>query len=130
MGLAEKIKEYDARKDVHYFVYFSSNTYKWEVDVMTFKKKSDLADSYYRNMRYYNTYATAKAVADKKNAADTDIGHLIGRASAKYVDELRAIEAQAKNSDAPFKMLSVIDLLERTAGVVSSMVNDLNKGDK
>lgn len=87
----EKIKDYDARRDIHYYVYFSSASYTYSVDVLQFKKKSDIKADLYKNKKYYSTYAEAQAVADKLNAKDTDVGHLFGRAAHEFehkMDEL------------------------------------------
>ena len=80
----EQIKDYDKRTDMHYYVYFSSASYTYCVDVLQFKKKSDIKNDFYKNKKYYSTYAEAKAVADKLNEKDTDIGHLFGRAAREF----------------------------------------------
>lgn len=95
----QMIKEYDKRKDIHYYVYFSSATFTYNIDVMTFKKKSDIKNQYYKNLKYYNTYEKAKAVADKKTAEDKNIGHLIGRAIHNFHKEIDNIEKTAKNEN-------------------------------
>lgn len=84
----EKIAELDKRRDMHYYVYFSSSTYKHQIDVIQFKKKSDLNSEYYKNKRYFSTHANAKAYADKLNAKDKNISHLIGRAVSNFRQEL------------------------------------------
>ena len=87
----EQVKECDKRRDMHYYVYFSSASYTYRVDVLQFKKKSDLKEDFYKNKKYYSTYADAQAVADKLNAKDTDVGHLFGRAAREFehkMDEL------------------------------------------
>ena len=80
----EQVKECDKRRDMHYYVYFSSASYTYRVDVLQFKKKSDLKEDFYKNNKYYSTYADAQAVADKLNAKDTDVGHLFGRAAREF----------------------------------------------
>lgn len=80
----EQVKECDKRRDMHYYVYFSSASYTYRVDVLQFKKKSDLKEDFYKNKKYYSTYADAQAVADKLNAKDTDVGHLFGRAAREF----------------------------------------------
>lgn len=80
----EQIKDYDKRKDIHYHVYFSSASYTYRVDVLQFKKKSDIKNDFYKNKKFYSTYAEAQAVADKLNAKDTDVGHLFGRAAREF----------------------------------------------
>ena len=84
----EKIKDYDARRDIHYLVYFSSASYTYCVDVIKFKKKSDIKNEYYKNKKYYSTYAEAQKVADKLNEKDTDVGHLFGRAAIEFRNKL------------------------------------------
>lgn len=116
----EQIKDYDKRKDIHYHVYFSSASYTYCVDVLQFKKKSDIKNDFYKNKKYYSTYAEAKAVADKLNEQDTDIGHLFGRAASEFehkMDELlkmgemtdaqkHAIEAASANVHALTKLMN------------------------
>lgn len=80
----ERIKEYDKRRDMHYYVYFSIATYTHKVDVIQFKKKSDIKNDYYKKQKYFSTYLAAQQAADKLNAKDTDIGHLFGRASSEF----------------------------------------------
>ena len=87
MNTEEKIAELDKRRDIHYYVYFSSSTYKYQIDMIQFKKKSDL-NEYYKNKRYFSTHANAKAYADKLNAEDKNISHLIGRAVSNFRQEL------------------------------------------
>lgn len=84
----EKIKDYDARSDIHYHVYFSSASYTYCVDVLQFKKKSDIKNEFYRNKKYYSTYAEAQKVADKLNEKDTDAGHLFGRAASEFTNKV------------------------------------------
>ena len=50
----EQVKEYDKRRDMHYYVYFSSASYTYRVDVRQFKKKSDLKEDCYKNKKYYS----------------------------------------------------------------------------
>ena len=88
MTIEEKIAKFDKRRDIHYYVYFSSSTYKHQIDVIQFKKKSDLKNEYYKNKRYFSTHANAKAFADKLNAKDKNISHLIGRAVSNFRQEL------------------------------------------
>lgn len=88
MNTEEKIAELDKRRDIHYYVYFSSSTYKYQIDMIQFKKKSDLKSEYYKNKRYFSTHANAKAYADKLNAKDKNISHLIGRAVSNFKQEL------------------------------------------
>ena len=115
----EKVKEYDKRKDMHYYVYFSSATYTHQVDVIQFKKKSDL-NEFYKGKKYFSTYMDAQQAADKLNAKDTDIGHLFGRASREFEHKLQeilemegitsaqkcAVEAARKNAEALTKLMN------------------------
>jgi hypothetical protein len=47
-----------------------------------------LNSEYYKNKRYFSTHANAKAYADKLNAKDKNISHLIGRAVSNFRQEL------------------------------------------
>ena len=116
----EQVKEYDKRRDMHYYVYFSIGTYTYRVDAIQFKKKSDLKNEYYRNKKYFSTYMDAQQAADKLNAKDTDIGHLFGRAAREFdhkMNELlkmggmtdaqkHAIEAASANAQALTKLMN------------------------
>lgn len=116
----EQIKDYDKRKDIHYHVYFSSASYTYRVDVLQFKKKSDIKNDFYKNKKYYSTYAEAQAVADKLNAKDTDVGHLFGRAASEFEHKMyellkmggmtdaqkHAIEAASANVQAISKLMN------------------------
>ena len=84
----EQVKEYDASPDMHYYVYFSSATYCYRVDVIQFKKKSDLQSERYRNEKYYSTYLLAQQAADRLNAKDNDVGHAFGRAASEFKNKL------------------------------------------
>lgn len=87
----EQCKEYDERKDIHYYVYFSSWKYQYCVDVIEFKRKSDIKNEYYKKLKYYSKYNNAKQVADKLNATDTNVGHLFGRAAYEFANKLNNI---------------------------------------
>lgn len=116
----EQIKDYDKRKDIHYHVYFSSASYTYRVDVLQFKKKSDIKNDFYKNKKFYSTYAEAQAVADKLNAKDTDVGHLFGRAAREFEHKMyellkmggmtdaqkHAIEAASANVQAITKLMN------------------------
>ena len=116
----EQVKEYDKRRDMHYYVYFSSASYTYRVDVLQFKKKSDLKDECYKNKKYFSTYLAAQQAADKLNAKDTDVGHLFGRASREFEGKLQeilkmegmtpaqkcAVEAAQKNAQAITKLIN------------------------
>ena len=96
----EQVKEYDKRRDMHYYVYFSSASYTYRVDVLQFKKKSDLKEDFYKNKKYYSTYADAQAVADKLNAKDTDVGHLFGRAAREFEHKMYELLKRGGMADA------------------------------
>jgi len=116
----EKIKDYDKRKDIHYYVYFSAASYTYQVDAIQFKKKSDIKNDFYKNKKYYSTYAEAQAVADKLNEKDTDVGHLFGRAAREFEHKMyellkmegmtdaqkHAIEASSENVQAITKLMN------------------------
>lgn len=111
----EKVKECDERSDMHYYVYFSSATYCYKVDVIQFKKKSDLQNERYRNEKYYSTYLLAQQAADRLNAKDTDVGHAFGRAAMEFQDKLYAAQkmegitaAQKSLIDATIKNMSAL----------------------
>lgn len=116
----EQIKDYDKRKDIHYHVVFSTASYKYHVDVLQFKNKSDIKNDFYKNKKYYSTYAEAQAAADKLNEKDTDVGHLFGRAASEFEHKMyellkmggmtdaqkHAIEAASANVDAITKLIN------------------------
>lgn len=116
----EQVKEYDKRRDMHYYVYFSSGTYTYKVDVIHFKRKSDLKNEYYRNKKYFSTYLAAQQAADKLNAKDTNVGHLFGRAAREFEHKMyellkmegmtdaqkHAIEAASENVQAITKLMN------------------------
>lgn len=116
----EQVKEYDKRRDMHYYVYFSSASYTYRVDVLQFKKKSDLKDECYKNKKYFSTYLAAQQAADKLNAKDTDVGHLFGRAAREFEHKMyellkmegmtdaqkHAIEASSENVQAITKLMN------------------------
>ena len=116
----EKVKECDKRRDMHYYVYFSSASYTYRVDVIQFKKKSDIKNEYYKNKKYFSTYLTAQQAADKLNAKDTNAGHLFGRAAREFEHKMyellktggmtdaqkHAIEAASENVQAITKLMN------------------------
>ena len=116
----EQVKEYDKRKDMHYYVYFSSASYTYRVDVIQFKKKSDIKDEYYKNKKYFSTYLAAQQATDKLNAKDTDVGHLFGRAAREFEHKMyellkmegmtdaqkHAIKASSENVQAITKLMN------------------------
>lgn len=119
-SFGEKVKEYDKRRDMHYYVYFSIATYTHQVDVIQFKKKSDIKDECYKNKKYFSTYLAAQQAADKLNSKDTNIGHMFGRASREFEGKLQeilkmegmtpaqkcAVEAAQKNAQAITKLIN------------------------
>lgn len=96
----EQVKEYDKRKGMHYHVYFSSASYTYRVDVLQLKKKSDIKNDFYKNKKYYSTYAEAQAVADKLNEKDTDVGHLFGRAASEFEHKMYELLKMGGMTDA------------------------------
>lgn len=88
--LEEQVEEFDANPEMHYYVYFSTSRYQYHVDVIHFKSLSDIK-SVYSALTYHDTYAEAKAEADKMNKEDTDIRHLICRAIKVFDDSLFTI---------------------------------------
>lgn len=100
MSSEDQIKEYDQREDIHYYVYFSSYTYTYCVDVLQFKKKSDIKNDYYKKQKYYSKYQDAKRVADALSNKDTDVGHLFGRASHDFNHKILGILKMEGISDA------------------------------
>ena len=119
----EKIKDYDARRDIHYFVYFSSATYTYSVDVIKFKKKSDIKDEYYKNKKYYSTYAEAQKVADKLNEKDTDVGHLFGRAAKEFRNKLYDLLKMAEMTEA---QKHAIEAANANVQAITKLVNEEN----
>lgn len=89
--LEEQVEEFDANPEMHYYVYFSSSMYQYRVDVIHFKTISDIKSKYYSALVYYDTYAEAKAEADRMNKEDTDSRHLICRAIKVFTDSLFTI---------------------------------------
>lgn len=89
--LEEQVEEFDANLEMHYYVYFSSSMYQYRVDVIHFKTISDIKSKYYSALVYYDTYAEAKAEADRMNKEDTDSRHLICRAIKVFNDSLFTI---------------------------------------
>ena len=119
----EKIKDYDARRDIHYHVYFSSATYTYCVDVIKFKKKSDIKNEYYKNKKYYSTYAEAQKVADKLNEKDTDVGHLFGRAAGEFRNKLYDLLKMAGMTEA---QKHAIEAANANVQAITKLVNEEN----
>jgi len=117
----EQIKDYDQRKDIHYYVYFSSASYTYRVDVLQFKKKSDIKNDFYKNKKYYSTYAEAQAVADKLNAKDTDVVHLFGRASREFEHKLYEILKMGDMTDA---QKHAIEAASANAQAITKLINN------
>ena len=117
----EKIKDYDARRDIHYYVYFSSASYTYSVDVLQFKKKSDIKNDFYKNKKYYSTYAEAQAVADKLNAKDTDVGHLFGRAAREFEHKMYELLKMGGMTDA---QKYAIEAANANVHALTKLIND------
>ncbi len=125
MNTEEKIAELDKRRDIHYYVYFSSSTYKYQIDMIQFKKKSDLNSEYYKNKRYFSTHANAKAYADKLNAKDKNISHLIGRAVSNFKQELYDIRRNVEKEKRIITQneLKAIRVFEDSANLITKLLN-------
>lgn len=69
--MSEKIK------NVHYYVYFSTNDgYIYKVGLLTFKNKSEIKTDYFKGLRYYSTKERAQKIADKYNEKIKDLDEL------------------------------------------------------
>lgn len=125
MTFEEKIAEFDKRRDIHYFVYFSSSTYKYQIDVIQFKKKSDLKNEYYKDKRYFSTHANAKAYADKLNDEDKNIAHLIGRAVSNFRQELYDLRRDIEKEKRIITQheLEAISVLEDSTNLIKKLLN-------
>lgn len=125
MTTEEKIAEFDKRRDMHYYVYFSSSTYKHQIDVIQFKKKSDLNSEYYKNKRYFSTHANAKAYADKLNAKDKNISHLIGRAVSNFRQELDDIRhyIEKEKRVITHNELEAMRVLDDSTNLINKLLN-------
>ena len=125
MTFEEKIAEFDKRRDMHYFVYFSSSTYKYQVDVIHFQKKFDLTDNSYFFFCFFNTYANAKAYADKLNAEDKNISHLIGRAVSNFRQELYDLRRDIEKEKRVISQreLESIRVLEDSTNLITKLLN-------
>ena len=125
MTTEEKIAEFDKRRDIHYYVYFSSSTYKHQIDVIQFKKKSDLNSEYYKNKRYFSTHANAKAYADKLNAKDKNISHLIGRAVSNFRQELDDIRhyIEKEKRVITHNELEAMRVLDDSTNLINKLLN-------
>ena len=125
MTTEEKIAELDKRRDMHYYVYFSSSTYKHQIDVIQFKKKSDLNSEYYKNKRYFSTHANAKAYADKLNAKDKNISHLIGRAVSNFRQELDDIRhyIEKEKRVITHNELEAMRVLDDSTNLINKLLN-------
>lgn len=66
MSFEERIRNYDAHSEYHYYVYKDFKGIH-KVDVIYFKEFSDLKDNYFKKKIYYDTYAEARIVADRLN---------------------------------------------------------------
>ena len=118
----EQIKEYDRRNDIHYFVYFSCNTFAWNVDVLQFKDISDIKTETYKNRTYYDTYAEAKAIADKLTEDDKDMNHIIARTIRKFTSELYKVEKDA-GKNITFEQIQSLNAITDVAELVVRHLN-------
>ena len=127
MTTEEKIAKFDKRRDMHYYVYFSSSTYKHQIDVIQFKKKSDLKNEYYKNKRYFSTHTNAKAYADKLNAKDKNISHLIGRAVSNFRQELYNLRHNIEKEKRVITQneRKAINVLEDSTNLITKLLNKL-----
>lgn len=125
MNTEEKIAELDKRRDIHYYVYFSSSTYIYQIDMIQFNKKSDLKSEYYKNKRYFSKYAYAKAYADKLNAEDKNISHLIGRAVSNFRQELYELRLNIEKEKRiiTHNELEAISVLEDSTNLINKLLN-------
>lgn len=125
MSTEEKIAELDKRRDIHYYVYFSSSTYKYQIDMIQFKKKSDLKNEYYKNKRYFSKHANAKAYADKLNADDKNISHLIGRAVSNFRQELHDIRRYIEKEKCVITQneLEAMRVFEDSTNLITKLLN-------
>ena len=125
MNTEEKIAELDKRRDIHYYVYFSSSTYTYQIDMIQFKKKSDLKNESYKNKRYFSKHAYAKAYADKLNADDKNISHLIGRAVSNFRQELYDLRRYIEKEKRIITQneLKAISVLEDSTNLITKLLN-------
>ena len=125
MTTEEKIAKFDKRRDMHYYVYFSSSTYKYQIEVIQFKKKSDLKTEYYKNKRYFSTHANAKAYADKLNAKDKNISHLIGRAVSNFRQELYDLRRNIEKEKSILTQneLEAMRVLDDSTNLINNLLN-------
>lgn len=117
----EQIKDYDKRTDIHYYVCFSAASYKYRVDVLQFKKKSDIKNDFYKKKTYYSTYAEAQAVADKLNEKDTDVGHLFGRAASEFEHKMYELLKMGGMTDA---QKHAIEAASANVHAITKLMND------
>ena len=119
----EKIKDYDARRDIHYFVYFSSASYTYCVDVIKFKKKSDIKNEYHKNKKYYSTYTEAQKVAEKINEKDNNVDHLFGRTAKEFRNKLYDLLKMAGMTEA---QKHAIEAANANVQAITKLVNEEN----
>lgn len=93
----ERIKKYDADPSLHYYVYFSSASYEYTVDVIQFATVDELKSEYYAKLTYYDTYAEANAAAVEMNKNDTDVKHILGHELLQFTNKMHSIAKQHKN---------------------------------
>lgn len=93
------------------------------MDVIKFKKKSDIKNEYDRNKKYYSTYAEAQKVADKLNEKDTDVGHLFGRAAIEFRKKLYDLLKMAGMTEA---QKHAIEAANANVQAITRLVNEEN----
>ena len=103
MTLNERIAKYDADPLMHYYVYFSISSYTFTVDVIKFKDIEEIKSEYYAKLKYYDTYAEAKAFADEMTAKDDNVNHLFCRELLSIGNKLADLK------DAHYGKLTVLD---------------------
>lgn len=62
-----------AKKNEHYYVYFSTSGYIYRVGFLAFKNKSEIKSDYYKGLKYYSTKERAQKIADKYNEKIKDV---------------------------------------------------------
>lgn len=117
MTLKERIAKYDADPIMHYYVYFSSSSYKFTVDVIQFKSLEDIKSEYYATLKYYDTYEEAEAVAEEMNRNDDNINHLFCRELVKFNNKINELK-NVNHSKLTALDTKAIDTLRDTTALV------------
>lgn len=66
MTFEEQIRKYDTHSEYHYYIYTNFQGLH-KVDVIHFKEFSDIKNDYFKNKKYYDTYAEARIEANRLN---------------------------------------------------------------